>query len=39
MDNILYWVAHYIVAETVVPESTDKACLNAIKEFIEQQRK
>ena len=39
MDNVLYWIAYYIVEETVVPESTDKACLNAIQEFIEQQRK
>lgn len=39
MDNILCWIAYYIVAETVVPESVDEACLNAIQEFIEQQRK
>lgn len=39
MDNILYWIAYYIVAETVVPESTDKACLDAIQKIIEQKRK
>ena len=38
VDNILYWIANYIIAETVVPESTDKACLNAIQEFLEQKR-
>ena len=39
VDNILYWIAYYWIEETVVPESTDKACLNAIQEYIEQQRK
>ena len=39
MDNVLYWIAYYIVEETVIPESTDEACVNAIKEFIEQKRK
>ena len=39
MDNILYWIAHYWIEETVIPESTDKACLNAIQEYIEQRRK
>lgn len=39
MDNILCWIAYYWIEETVIPESTDKACLNAIQEFLEQQRK
>ena len=39
MDNILYWIVYYFVAETVVPESINTECLNAIQEYIEHQRK
>ena len=38
MDDILYWIVYYIISETIVPESTDEACLNAIRDIIEQQR-
>lgn len=39
VDNILYWIAYYWIEETVIPESTDEACLNAIQEILEQKRK
>ena len=38
MDNILYWVARIIIEETIIPESTNEACLRMIKEYIDRQR-
>lgn len=35
MDDILYWIVYLWVETTLVPEKTNQACLNVIKEYIE----